>query len=117
MMAIGTLCVFSYMLSLDQQKAQTLAFTTFVFFQLFNVLNCRSDIHSIFKIGLFSNRISILSITGVILIQAAIVYLPQVQGAFGTVPLSLKDWLIPAAAASSIFIAFEMYKAIAAKLR
>lgn len=108
MMTIGTLGIFSYTLS--SPKAQTLAFTTFVFFQLFNVLNCRSNIHSIFKIGFFSNRISILSITGVILIQAAIVYLPQVQGAFGTVPLSLKDWLFSAAVASSIFIAFEISK-------
>jgi len=111
MMAIGTLGVFSYMLSFDQQKAQTLAFTTFVFFQLFNVLNCRSNIHSIFKIGLFSNRTSILSIVGVILIQAAIVYLPQVQGVFGTISLSIIDWLISTAIASSIFIAFEIFKA------
>ena len=110
MMAIGTLGIFSYMLSIEPPKAQTLAFTTFVFFQLFNVLNCRSDIHSIFKIGFFSNRTSILSIAGVILIQAAIVYLPQVQGVFGTVPLSLKDWLFSAAIASSIFIAFEISK-------
>ncbi|PWB53696.1 MAG: ATPase [Candidatus Methanoperedenaceae archaeon] len=112
MMAIGTLGIFSYMLSIGSPKAQTLAFTTFVFFQLFNVLNCRSDIHSIFKIGFFSNRTSILSITGVILIQAAIVYFPQVQGAFGTVSLSLKDWLFSAAIASSIFIAFEISKSI-----
>jgi len=109
-MAIGTLGIFSYMLSIEPPKAQTLAFTTFVFFQLFNVLNCRSDIHSIFKIGFFSNRTSILSITGVILIQAAIVYLPQVQGVFGTVPLSFEEWLFSAAIASSIFIAFEISK-------
>ncbi len=110
LMAIGTLGIFSYMLSIEPPKAQTLAFTTFVFFQLFNVLNCRSDIHSIFKIGFFSNRTSILSITGVILIQAAIVYLPQVQGVFGAVPLSFEDWLFSAAVASSIFIAFEISK-------
>ena len=112
MMAIGTLMIFSYMLSIEAPKAQTLAFTTFVFFQLFNVLNCRSDIQSIFKIGFFSNRTYILSITGVILVQAAIVYFPQVQGVFGTVPLSLKDWLFSAAVASSIFIAFEILKSI-----
>ncbi|MCX9081243.1 MAG: calcium-transporting P-type ATPase, PMR1-type [Candidatus Methanoperedens sp.] len=112
MMAIGTLMIFSYMLSLEAPKAQTLAFTTFVFFQLFNVLNCRSDIHSIFEIGFFSNRTSILSITAVILVQAAIVYFPQVQGVFGTVPLSLKDWLFSVVVASSIFIAFEILKSI-----
>jgi P-type Ca2+ transporter type 2C len=116
MMAIGTLGIFSYMLSIEPLKAQTLAFTTFVFFQLFNVLNCRSDIHSIFRIGFFSNRTSILSITGVILIQAAIVYLPQIQGVFGTVPLSFKDWLFSASIASSIFIAFEISKSFKDKI-
>jgi Ca2+-transporting ATPase len=110
MMAIGTLGIFSYMLSIEPTKAQTLAFTTFVFFQLFNVLNCRSNIHSIFRIGFFSNRTSVISITGVILIQTAIVYLPWVQGVFGTVPLSLNDWLFSAVIASSIFIAFEIFK-------
>ncbi|VVB84934.1 Copper-exporting P-type ATPase B [uncultured archaeon] len=111
MMAFGTLGIFAYMLSVDHQKAQTLAFTTFVFFQLFNVLNCRSHSHSIFRIGFFSNRISVLSIAGAILIQAAIIYLPQLQSVFGTVPLSIADWLFSAALASSIFIAFEIWKA------
>jgi Ca2+-transporting ATPase len=116
MMAIGTLGIFSYMLSTEPPKAQTLAFTTFVFFQLFNVLNCRSNIHSIFKLGFFSNRTSMLSIIGVILIQAAIVYLPRVQEVFGTVPLSLKDWLFSAAIASSIFISFEIVKSFKNKI-
>jgi Ca2+-transporting ATPase len=110
MMAAGTLGIFFY--TLDKPQAQTLAFTTFVFFQLFNVLNCRSDSHSIFKIGLLSNRTSILSVTGVILVQTAIVYLPPVQGVFGTVSLSLSDWLLSVATASIIFIIFEAHKAI-----
>jgi len=110
MMAMGTLGIFACMLGKPQ--AQTLAFTTFVFFQLFNVLNCRSNNRSIFKIGLLSNRTSILSITSAILVQAAIVYLPQVQGVFGTVPLSLWDWLLSAVTASIIFISFEIYKAV-----
>jgi Ca2+-transporting ATPase len=110
-MAACTLGIFAYMLRVNPQAAQTLAFTTFVFFQLFNVLNCRSNSRSIFKIGFLSNRTSILSITGAILVQAAIVYLPQVQGVFGTVPLSSWDWLISIATASIIFFAFEIYKA------
>jgi Ca2+-transporting ATPase len=111
-MAAGTLGIFTYMLRVNPQAAQTLAFSTFVFFQLFNVLNCRSNNRSIFKIGFLSNRTSILSITSVILVQAAIVYIPQVQGVFGTVPLSSWDWLLSAATASIIFIAFELYKAV-----
>jgi len=48
--------------------------------------------------------------TSAILVHAAIVYLPQVMDVFGTVPLSLWDWLLSAATASIIFIAFEIYK-------
>jgi Ca2+-transporting ATPase len=109
-MAAGTLGIFAYMLRVNPQAAQTLAFTTFVFFQLFNVLNCRSNNRSIFKIGFLSNRTSILSITGAILVQAAIVYVPQVQDVFGTVSLSLSNWLLSIATASIIFFAFEIYK-------
>lgn len=109
-MASGTLGIFIYMLGQEPMKAQTLAFTTFVLFQLYNVLNCRSNIHSIFKIGFLSNRTSILSIAAVIIVQAVIIYLPQVQSAFGTVSLSIEDWLLCAVTASIIFIAFETYK-------
>lgn len=112
MMAAGTLWVFSHTLMADRQKAQTLAFTTFVLFQLFNVLNCRSNSRSIFKTGLLSNRTSILSITGAVLVQAAIIYLPLFQDIFRTVSLSGQDWLLSAATASIIFVSFEIYKLI-----
>ncbi|HEY9247013.1 MAG TPA: cation-translocating P-type ATPase C-terminal domain-containing protein, partial [Candidatus Methanoperedens sp.] len=111
-MAAGTLGIFTYKLRVDPQAAQTLAFSTFVFFQLFNMLNCRSNNRSIFKIGFLSNRTSILSITSVILILAAIVSLPQVQGVFGTVPLPSWDWLLSIATASIIFFTFEFFKAV-----
>jgi Ca2+-transporting ATPase len=111
-MAAGTLGIFAYMISVNPPAAQTLAFTTFVFFQLFNVLNCRSNSLSVFKIGFLSNKTSIFSITSAILVQAAIVYLPQVQDVFGTVSLSLSNWLLSIAIASIIFFAFEIYKAV-----
>ncbi len=110
-MAAGTLGIYSYLLSASPEKAQTMAFTTFVLFQLFNVLNCRSSSQSLFKLGVFSNRASLLTITGVVLIQAAIVYLSPFQGIFGTSALSLKDWLVSAGIASTIFFGFELYKA------
>ena len=37
-------------------NAQTMTFTVFIVFQLFNVLNCRSEKESLFSLGLFSNR-------------------------------------------------------------
>ena len=36
--------------------AQTMTFAVFIVFQLFNVLNCRSEKDSLFTLGLFSNK-------------------------------------------------------------
>jgi len=111
-MCVGTLGLFAYLLNANPEKAQTLTFTTFVLFQLFNVLNCRSSTQSVFKIGFFSNKTTMLAIGGAVLIQAAIIYTSTLQTIFGTVPLSSQDWLLSAAIASSIFIGFELYKAL-----
>lgn len=111
-MCVGTLGIFSYLLSTNAEKAQTLAFTTFVLFQLFNVLNCRSSTQSVFKLGFFSNKTALLAIGGAVLTQAAIVYFSPLQNVFGTVPLLAQDWLLSAAIASSIFVGFELYKAV-----
>ena len=61
-MAAGTLLVLDAALpggliegSGDLRYAQTMAFTTLMFFQLFNVFNARSDERSAFR-GLFANR-------------------------------------------------------------
>jgi Ca2+-transporting ATPase len=55
-MVIGTLFVFFHALEdgvEEQRYATTLAFTTFVMFQMFNALNCRSATQSVMAIGFF----------------------------------------------------------------
>ena len=37
------------------QHAQTMTFAVFIVYQLFNVMNCRSNEESVFELGLFSN--------------------------------------------------------------
>jgi len=37
-------------------RAMTATFTVFILFQLFNVMNCRSNTESVLGLGLFSNR-------------------------------------------------------------
>jgi Ca2+-transporting ATPase len=91
--------------------AQTMAFTTLVLFQMFNVFNARSDVRSAFA-GLFSNRwlwgATLLSL----LLQTAVVYVPALQRAFGTVPLSLTDWGKCVIAASSVLWVREAAKLV-----
>jgi Ca2+-transporting ATPase len=67
-----------------------MAFTTLTLFQLFNVLNARSDQRSAFA-GLFTNRWLWGSILLSIVLHLAVIYVPFLQKAFSTVPLNADD--------------------------
>ncbi|MFC4169677.1 cation-translocating P-type ATPase [Teichococcus aestuarii] len=115
-MAAGTLLVLDASLpggmiagSGDLPYAQTMAFTTLTLFQLFNVLNARSDEESAFR-GLFVNPWLWAAILFSLMLHVAVVHLPFLQQAFSTVPLSLSDWLVCVAAASSVLWLRELSK-------
>jgi len=96
----------------DAPYARTMAFTTLVMFQLFNVLNARSDRRSAFS-GLFRNHWLWGAIALSLLLHAAVVYTPFLQHAFSTSPLALSDWLLCAAVASSVLWLRELSKLLA----
>lgn len=107
-MAIGTLFVLDASLpgGLIQgvgtvAYGQTMAFTTLVLFQLFNVFNARSDERSAFS-GLFGNGWLWAAVGLSLLLHGMVIYVPFLQGAFSTVALSGTDWLFCAAVASSV---------------
>jgi len=91
--------------------AQTMAFVTLVFFQLFNVLNARSDEQSAFR-GLFRNRWLWGAIALSLAAQVAVIYVPFLQSAFSTVSLTLNDWILCAIVASSVLWLRELSKLI-----
>ena len=99
--------------------AQTSAFSTFILFQLFNVMNCRSSEESAFSIGLFKNTWITLSfiISGAfltLLVQGAYLTIPILGIGLGelvsTIPMKADNWFIVIAIATSVFIAEEMRK-------
>jgi Ca2+-transporting ATPase len=107
-MAAGTLFVLDRSLpgglvagSGDIRYAQTMAFTTLMLFQMFNVLNARSDEASAF-VHVFTNRWLWMAVGGSIALQVFVVHMPFLQRAFGTVGLSARDWLFCTAVASSV---------------
>ena len=122
-MACGTLFILDVSLpgglvegSGTLRYAQTMAFTTLVLAQLFNVLNSRSDDRSAFH-RLFDNH-WLWSAMGVSLaLQVAVVYIPFLQQAFSTVALSGGDWLRCAAVASAVLWMRELSKALARALQ
>lgn len=117
-MAAGTLYVLDASLegglvkgSGSLRYAQTMAFTTLMMFQLFNVFNARSDERSAFE-GLFRNGWLWAAVGLSLMLHVAVIYLPFLQQAFSTVSLSLGDWLRCAAVSSSVLWLREVSKAI-----
>lgn len=91
--------------------AQTMAFTTLVFFQLFNALNSRSDELSAFT-ELLSNKWLWLALGISAVLQVAVIYVPFLQQAFGTVPFTPRDWIICVGVGSSVLWLREPVKMI-----
>jgi Ca2+-transporting ATPase len=95
----------------DLRYGQTMAFTTLMLAQLFNVFNARSDHRSAFA-GLFTNRWLWGAVGLSIVLQVLVLYLPALQRAFGTVPLTGGDWLRCVAVASSVLWLREVGKVV-----
>jgi len=89
--------------------AQTMAFTTLVLFQLFNVFNARSDQDSAFA-RMFRNRWLWTAVAASLVLQLLVVYTPFLQRAFGTVSLRAGDWIVCSAVASSVLWLSELAK-------
>ena len=87
-MMVGTLGLFQYGLATHGQPyALTLAFTTFVLFQFFNVFNARAEHGTAFNANFFSNGKLWLALAGVLVLQALAVHWPPAQAIFGTTDL------------------------------
>jgi Ca2+-transporting ATPase len=115
-MAAGTLLVFDASLpggfiegTGNLRYAQTMAFTTLVLFQMFNVVNARSDVQSAF-VRLFTNGWLWAAFAGSVGLQMVVVYVPVLQHAFGTQALSGPDWSRCLAVASSVLWLREISK-------
>jgi len=117
-MAVGTLLVLDASLpgglitgSGDLRYAQTMAFTTLMLFQIFNVINARSDERSAF-VGLFANAWLWAAIGGSIVLQILVVHVSLLQRAFGTTDLAARDWFSCAIVASSVLWLRELSKLV-----
>ncbi|WP_296806880.1 HAD-IC family P-type ATPase [Thiocapsa sp.] len=107
-MMAGTLWLFQDALATHGEAyALTLAFTTFVLFQFFNVFNARSEHGSAFNRHFFSNGKLWLALGAVLALQVLVVHWPEAQAVFATTDLSAEDWLKAALVASSVLLLDE----------
>ena len=92
-------------------EARTAGFTVLVLAQLFNCFNSRSERDSAFK-GLFQNPRLFAAIAISLVLQIVVVHVPFLNEAFGTTPLTVGDWLMCVAIASSVLWVDELKKLI-----
>ncbi|MGB5756277.1 MAG: cation-translocating P-type ATPase, partial [Acidimicrobiales bacterium] len=95
----------------DLASARTAAFTVLVLAQLFNAFAARSDTESAF-VRMFSNRWLVAAVGLSFALQVAVVHLPVLNRAFGTVPLEVSDWVWAVALASSVIWVAEIRKIV-----
>jgi Ca2+-transporting ATPase len=121
-MAAGTLYVLDASLpgglvdgTRSMRYVQTMAFTTLMLFQLFNVFNARSDERTAFH-RLFTNGWLWSAVALSIALQMAVLYTPFLQQAFSTVALTLGDWARCTLVASSVLWLRELSKVVSPAL-
>jgi Ca2+-transporting ATPase len=110
-MAVGTLSAYAWGERVGGHTyAVTLAFTTFVLFQFFNIFNARSEHGSVFNQQFFANGKLWLALFAVVGLQVLVVHWGPAQAVFGTVDLALKDWGLAVALAASVLLLDETRK-------
>ena len=90
--------------------AGTMAFTTFVLFQFFNILNARSDTATVFSAATLTNNRLWMSLAAVVALQVAVVHVGWFQNLFDTTSISATQWVVCIAVASSVLWIEEVRK-------
>ncbi|KAI5293027.1 High affinity Ca2+/Mn2+ P-type ATPase-like protein [Ascosphaera acerosa] len=129
LIVIGTLAVYIYeMADVSDQvsgartyvvtpRDTTMTFTCFVLFDMFNALTCRSESKSVLRgeIAFLRNKMFNYAVSGSLIGQACVVYVPLFQGIFQTEGLYLSDWIVLSCVASSVFWLDEVRKYMRAR--
>jgi len=104
LIGLGTLILFWLYQGTGLAKAQTIAFTALVVFELARIRMIRSE----YKLGFFSNKWLVAAIIISILLQLLTIYTPLAKF-FGTEPLTLIDWGVVILAAVILLLLHSLY--------
>jgi Ca2+-transporting ATPase len=72
--------------------ARSMAFTILAFSELIRAYTSRSELYSVFRIGVFSNRFMQYAVLVSVTLLLAVIYIPFLQPIFNTTPLTLVEW-------------------------
>jgi magnesium-transporting ATPase (P-type) len=112
-MVIGGLSVFLWELRIEQAgivAARTAVINVVVLVQIVYLFNCRSLHHSIFAVGLFTNRWTILGSLAMMGAQLLFTCAPVMNNLFHSAPLAAESWLRIVAVAAMAFVTVEFEK-------
>jgi P-type Ca2+ transporter type 2C len=96
----------------QSENWQTMVFLTLTLCQLAHVLAIRSGSVSFVHGGMLSNPYMIWAVLSTFILQLGVIYIPVLQGVFGTVALPYEDFAVSVIGAASIFVAVEFEKLI-----
>ena len=94
------------------QSATTMTFAAIVMAQVGMVFACRTDRASIFKTGLFTNRLVLVGIVVEIALLCAFAYMPFLHGLFNTAPLGLREWAFLIFIPAEVLVLTELHKVV-----
>nr|WP_243120251.1 calcium-translocating P-type ATPase, SERCA-type [Caloramator sp. E03] len=111
---IGFCTITSFSMSLyyfkgDIELSRTVALCTLVMSQLFHVFECRSERHSVFRIGLFKNIYLVLAVASSMIMLVLVVYSTSLQRIFTTKALNIIQWIIVLAFSGIISLINSFY--------
>jgi P-type Ca2+ transporter type 2C len=104
LIGIATLIMFWLYQGSGLAKAQTVAFTSLVVFEIARIRMIRSQ----YKLGIFSNKWLVAAVIGSVGLHLLTVYTPLAR-VFGTEPLALVDWGFIALAALALLVIHKAY--------
>jgi Ca2+-transporting ATPase len=73
-------------------EARSVAFTVLSFSELIRAYTARSELYSVFQIGVFSNKYMQYAVFASLVLLLAVIYIPFLNPIFETQPLSWLDW-------------------------
>jgi Ca2+-transporting ATPase len=110
---MGVVCIVSQVIAINNRLHwQTIVFTVLCFSQLGNAVAVRSEIHSVFSLGIFSNKMMFFSVALTVIFQLLIIYLPFLNVIFRTQALTLNELTLALLFSMVIFTAIELEKLI-----
>lgn len=113
-----TLSLSMYLLNngYSESLVRTITLQTIVITQMFHLFNSRTIRENAFKNKLFGNKAILVVCILLMLLQAAITYVPFMNTAFGTVALPAAYWIYPFILGFLVFLLVEAEKAVMRKI-